>query len=515
MTLSPAPEDFRKNFESGKSQLVWQWTAADFDTPVSAYLKLCNDKPYGFLLESVEGGAVLGRYSAIGLAPDLFWRCRSGKAEISGNGKDWQPVKGDALPSLKEAIKGSRIEMVDSDLPPMAASGLFGYLGYGMIRQVENIPDSNPDELNIPDSIMIRPTVMVIFDNVRNMACLVTTVREHARDKSTGADQARKAYDAAAARIQAAAQALEKNIPAGRSSNETALTLPLAPNSNLTRENYHGMVRQAVEYINAGEIFQVVPSQRFSIPFDLPSFDLYRTLRRLNPSPFLFHLNFGDFALVGSSPEILVRVRSGMVTIRPIAGTRKRGATAAEDKALAEDLLADPKECAEHLMLLDLARNDVGRVAKTGTVNVTDRFSIEYYSHVMHIVSNVEGQLRDDRDSIDALFSGFPAGTVSGAPKIRAMEIIDELEPVRRSFYAGCIGYLSGHGDIDTCIALRTALVKDGHVYIQAGGGVVADSDPEAEYQESCNKARALIRAAEMAVEEAQVKRKPALKAQS
>lgn len=268
--------------------------------------------------------------------------------------------------------------------------------------------------------------------------------------------------------------------------------------SNVTQAQYHDMVRKAVEYIHAGDIFQVVPSQRFSMDFDLPSFQLYRTLRRLNPSPFLFHLRMDDFALVGSSPEILVRVRNDNVAIRPIAGTRKRGRTTAEDKALAEDLLSDPKERAEHLMLLDLARNDIGRVAETGSVNVTDRFIIEFYSHVMHIVSHVEGQLRPDCHPLDALFSGFPAGTVSGAPKIRAMEIIDELEPVRRGFYAGCIGYLSGCGDVDSCITLRTGLVKDGKLYVQAGGGVVADSDPEFEYQESCNKAQAVLSAAKL-----------------
>jgi anthranilate synthase component 1 len=272
------------------------------------------------------------------------------------------------------------------------------------------------------------------------------------------------------------------------------------PISNVTRAYYHEMVERAKEYIRAGDIFQVVPSQRFTVPFELPSFSLYRALRRLNPSPFLFHLDFDDFAIVGSSPEILVRLRDDTVTVRPIAGTRPRGGSRAEDEALKADLLADPKELAEHLMLLDLGRNDVGRVAKIGTVKVTEKQNVELYSHVMHIVSNVEGTIRDDMDAVDALIAGFPAGTVSGAPKIRAMEIIDELEPERRSFYAGAVGYLSADGDMDTCIALRTALVKDGKMYVQAGGGVVADSDPEAEYQESRNKAMALIRAAEEAV---------------
>ena len=488
---SPGFDSFKSRYDAGESQLVWRWIAADLDTPVSAWLKLCHGKAYSFLLESVEGGAVLGRYSAIGLDPDLFWRCEKGKAEISADNKSWKKQTGPALDSLKAAVKDSHIARIEEDMPPMAASGLFGYMGYDMIRLVEDIPDENPDELGIPDGLMIRPTMMVIFDNVRSMACVATPVRG-----KTG--PARAAYDAAVKKIDAAIATLQDNLPAAALRAETELTAPLAVTSNLSREKYHGIVKQAVEYIRAGDIFQVVPSQRFTTPFDLPPLELYRSLRRLNPSPFLFFLNFDNFALVGSSPEILVRVRKGMVTIRPIAGTRKRGATAIEDKELADELLADPKERAEHLMLLDLARNDVGRVAETGTVNVTDQFTIEHYSHVMHIVSNV--------DSLDALFAGFPAGTVSGAPKIRAMEIIDELETIRRGFYGGCVGYLDGSGDVDTCIALRTALVKDGKLYMQAGGGVVADSDPEAEYQETINKSRAILRAAEMAVEAAQEK---------
>lgn len=498
MTDIPDFESFRKNFEDGRSQLVWQWITSDLDTPVSAYLKLAYDKPYSFLLESVEGGAVLGRYSAIGLNPDLYWRYADGKTETSPDSLSWTASDQPTLSSLRQVLKESRIENVDSTLPPMAASGLFGYMGYDMVRLVENIPDNNPDELCIPEGLMVRPTIMVIFDNVRHMALVTTPVRSTAQNS---AETAQEAYDKALARIHETAETLRAPVPALKA--QTKLQLPLKESANLSREEYHSIVNRVSEYIKAGDIFQAVPSQRFSLPFDLPSFELYRALRRINPSPFLFHLNFGDFSLVGSSPEILVRVRDGLVTIRPIAGTRKRGKTPMEDKALAEDLMADPKERAEHLMLLDLARNDVGRVAEIGTVTVTDQFTIEYYSHVMHIVSNVVGKLRADMDSLDALFAGFPAGTVSGAPKIRAMEIIDEQEPVKRSFYGGSVGYLDGYGDIDTCIALRTGLVKDGRLYVQAGGGVVADSDPEFEYQECRNKARALIRAAEMAVEAA------------
>lgn len=490
MTYLPAFEDFEKNFADGKSQLVWQWVPADMETPVSAFLKLCHDKPYSLLLESVEGGATLGRYSAIGLDPDLIWRYDGTDVFVNDEKQSHKPLE-----SLRTELKACKIDIVDSSIPPMGPSGLFGYMGYDCIRLIEDIPDDNPDELNIPESIMMRPTIMVVFDNVKNMMCVVTPVHH-------SGDNAQDVYDAAVKRVSDILAKLEDGLESKKA--KTALSAPLEVSSNMKPEQFHDMVEKAVEYIHAGEIFQGVLSQRFSVDFDLPAFDLYRSLRRLNPSPFLFFINFDGFSLVGSSPEILVRLRDGTVTIRPIAGTRKRGKDEAEDKALVEDLLADPKERAEHLMLLDLGRNDIGRVADISTVEVTDQFTVEYYSHVMHIVSNVEGKIKDGLDSIDALFAGFPAGTVSGAPKVRAMEIIDELEPTRRSFYAGCVGYLDGNGDLDTCIALRTALVKDGKVYVQAGGGVVADSTANFEYQESKNKAQAVIAAAEDAIARAQ-----------
>jgi anthranilate synthase component 1 len=310
---------------------------------------------------------------------------------------------------------------------------------------------------------------------------------------------AKAAWELAGERLANTVRDFARSLPYRRERVDAEEPLP-APESNMTRAAFHDMVERAKAYIVAGDIFQVVPSQRFRVPFHLPPFTLYRALRRLNPSPFLFFGQFDDFAMAGSSPEILVRLRDGQVTVRPLAGTRKRGATPAEDTALAEELLSDPKELAEHLMLLDLGRNDVGRVAKIGSVRVTEQMVIENYSHVMHITSNVVGELDPRHDAMDALMAGFPAGTVSGAPKIRAMEIIDELEPERRGLYAGAVGYFGAGGDMDTCIALRTAVVKDGQMYVQAGGGVVADSDPETEYQESCNKARALIRAAEEAM---------------
>ncbi len=489
--MQPAFDTFKKHCNTGKTQLVWNWIPADLETPVSAYLKLCGERPYGFLLESVEGGANLGRYSIIGYAPDMIFRIRGNEVEVK-QGENWNAHPVPTLDFIRQTLADCAIDEQGSDLPPMAVSGLFGYLGYDMVRLVEDIPDTNPDDLGIPDGVMMRPTVLVIFDNVKNMMCVLTPVYESKGD-------AKKLYEQACGRVAAALDTLRGplEVPA----HQSKLKTPLPVSSNMTQAQYEGAVKRAVEYIRAGEIFQVVPGQRFSVDFDLPAFELYRSLRRLNPSPFLFHLAFEDFALVGSSPEILVRVRDNIVTIRPIAGTRKRGENETEDQALAEDLLADPKERAEHLMLLDLGRNDVGRVAKIGSVKVTEQFVIERYSHVMHIVSNVEGVLRDDLDIVDALFAGFPAGTVSGAPKVRAMEIIDELETSRRSYYGGAAGYFSGNGTLDTCIALRTALVKDGKVHVQAGAGVVADSKPNSEYQETVNKARAIISAAEKAIE--------------
>lgn len=491
---TPSLNAFQDYFDQGLTQLLWRWVAADLNTPVSAYLKLAKDQPYSLLFESVEGGAVLGRYSAIGLYPDMYWRCQGGVPEISLDSENWDRISESAIEHFKQLMNGSKLD-VTGNVPPMAASGLFGYFGYGMINLVEDIPNSNPDPLEIPQAIMIRPTIMVIFDNVKQMACIATPVRVTAENTAIPANEI---YSEALARIDSIIEGLRAPLPAPAARSE--LKLPLEISSNMARSQFYDAVEKAKEYIRAGDIFQVVPSQRFNVPFDLPPIELYRSLRRLNPSPFLFLVNTPDFALVGSSPEILVRVREGEVTIRPIAGTRKRGATPAEDKALAEDLLNDPKERSEHLMLLDLGRNDVGRVSQIGTVKVTEQFVIENYSHVMHIVSNVTGEIRPDVDPLDALFAGFPAGTVSGAPKIRAMEIIDELEPEKRSFYGGCVGYFDGNGNVDTCITLRTGLVKDGKLYVQAGAGIVADSDLESEYQETVNKARALIQAAEDAL---------------
>ena len=493
MQVLPAAADFERAYAAGRPQVVWTRLVADLETPVSAMLKLANGRPNSFLLESVEGGAIRGRYSFIGFAPDLVWRCFGDKAEVNRDALNpksrFAPCPGGAVKALRAIERESRIDLPEG-LPPMAA-GLVGYMAYDFVRMVERLPDNNPDPLKVPDGVFLRPTVMAVFDRLEDSISVITPVRP-----APGVD-ARTALAAATERLAAVERDLAKSLP--HRSTVDAAPHAIEPASNMTREQFHGVVRKAVDYIKAGDAFQIVPSQRFKFPFALPPIALYRALRRLNPSPFLFILDFGDFSVVGSSPEILVRVRDGKVTIRPLAGTRKRGATPDEDKALEKDLLADPKELAEHLMLLDLGRNDVGRVAKVGTVKVTEQFIVERYSHVMHIASNVEGDLDPAFDAIDALLAGFPAGTVSGAPKVRAMEIIDELEPERRGVYAGCIGYFGADGEMDTCIALRTAVIKDQTMYVQSGVGVVADSDPETEYQESCNKARALIRAAEEA----------------
>jgi anthranilate synthase component 1 len=495
-TVSPSKDAFTQNFQHGLSQLVWTTCPADLDTPVSAVLRLKEEGKPIFLLESVEKGEIRGRYSVIGLMPDVIWRCKGNKAEMAFcetmDESQFKPCKEDALTSFRNLYEASKIDTPEG-LPPMA-EGLIGYMGYDMVKLMETLPDSKPDAIGIPDSCFMRPKVMVIFDAVTDRIFIITTI--WADNNRTSADAA---YDAAKKRIKYVLERLSAAVPPPPKKAFSAVKISDFT-SNTTRKHYDEMIDQAREYIKAGDIFQVVLSQRFSAPFDLPPFSLYRALRQLNPSPFLFYLSFGDFTLVGSSPEILVRLRDGEVTIRPIAGTRKRGRDRAEDEMLAKDLLSDPKEISEHLMLLDLGRNDVGRVAKIGTVRTTQQMTIENYSHVMHIVSNVIGEIDSKFDALSALIAGFPAGTVSGAPKIRAMEIIDELEPERRSFYAGCIGYFSGSGNMDTCIALRTGLIKDGKLYVQAGGGIVAESDAEGEYQESLNKARALMRAAEEAV---------------
>jgi anthranilate synthase component I len=491
-SVEPSRDQVLAALGEGRAQLVWTRRISDLETPVSALLKLGSDAPGTFLLESVQGGDWRGRYSMIGMDPDLVFRVKDGVAASSAGGfadADFTPMALDPLAALRAVVKASEAT-IPAGLPPPSA-GLFGYLAYDMIRYVERLPGGAPDPMGLPDALLVRPRIVAVFDNVASEITFVTVARP-GRDAATEYADAVRRLENVLARIDAPLAAQTPQAPSPRAE----------PTSNTPVETYKANVERAREYCRAGDIFQVVPSQRFSAPLKESPLALYRALRRINPSPFLFYLAFDGYALVGSSPEILVRVRDGVVTVRPIAGTRPRGKTPAEDAANEEDLLADAKERAEHLMLLDLGRNDVGRVAVTkrqsnsGGVRVTSSFAIERYSHVMHIVSNVEGKLRPDLDAIDALFAGFPAGTVSGAPKVRAMEIIDELEPHRRGIYGGGVGYISAAGDLDTCIALRTGVVKDGVLHVQAGGGVVLDSDPQLEWEETVHKAQALFRAA-------------------
>ena len=495
MPLTPDFTSFEKAYDAGQNQVVYNRLVADLDTPVSLMLKLAQAQKDSFMLESVTGGEIRGRYTVIGMKPDLIWQCHGAASRINRHARfeadAFEPMEGTPLTTLRQIIDESRIELPD-DLPAIAA-GLFGFLGYDMIRQVEHLPNVNPDPLGLPDAMMMRPSVVVVVDGVKDEITVVSPVW------GNSGQTARAAYNQAAERVMDAIRDLDRPAPSNPIITNAANSVS-EPVSNTTKDEYFGMVEKAKDYIRAGDIFQVVPSQRWTQDFALPPFALYRALRRTNPSPYMFFFNFGGFQVIGASPEILVRVKDKEVTIRPIAGTRPRGATPAADKAFEEDLLADPKELAEHLMLLDLGRNDVGRVAKVGTVNPNEQFIIERYSHVMHIVSNVIGELSDDHDALSALLAGLPAGTVSGAPKVRAMEIIDELEKEKRGVYGGGVGYFSANGEMDICIALRTAVTKDEKLYIQAGGGVVYDSDPEAEFEETVNKSKALRQAAKDAI---------------
>ena len=489
--LSNAGDAFDR-LTDGRPALVWRRIIADTQTPVGAAAKLIEDGRGDFLLESVEGGEVRGRYSLLGLAPDLIFRASGQRAEIN---RQWPSDRAAfencdraTLPALRALVAECRIDVPDG-LPP-ALSVLVGYFGYETIGLVEKLPEKAADSLNLPDMLFVRPTVLLVFDKLTEELFAVAPIWNADGDP-------RRALDEAYHRIEDALDRLDHPHPS------KTVDEPIAGRrieSSIKPEDYAAMVARAKAYIEAGDVFQVVLAQRFSTAFPLPPFALYRALRRVNPSPFLYFLDMPGFALVGSSPEILVRVRDGEVTVRPIAGTRPRGHDEASDARTRAELLADPKERAEHLMLLDLGRNDVGRVAERGSVSVTDSFGVEKYSHVMHIVSNVTGKLAAPYDAIDALFAGFPAGTVSGAPKVRACEIIAELEPEARGAYAGGVGYFAPDGSIDSCIVLRTGVVKEGTLHVQAGAGIVADSVAAYEQRECEAKAGALFAAAEEAI---------------
>ena len=489
--LLPNYKDFVIAFQKQKNQVVYQRLSADLDTAVSLMIKLNKNKKNSFLLESVTGGEIKGRYSVIGMDPDLVWECygQASQVKIKNSKKfsKFTSCTNKPLVALRELITETKIDFPKS-LPQMSA-GLFGYLGYDMIRLVENLPNINPDILKLPDAVMIRPQTIIIIDGVKSEIIIVCPVwtGKH-RDPEL-------AYQSSVKRIQKIIKKMRLTITHSSINAHSKISNKQAK-SNVTKNEYLKTIKRATEYILNGDIFQVVPSQRWSQPFTLPPFSLYRALRRTNPSPYMFYFDLGKYQVVGASPEILVKVKDKRVTIRPIAGTRPRGKTLEEDTFYENDLLNDQKERSEHLMLLDLGRNDVGKVSKIGTVKPTEQFVIEKYSHVMHIVSNVEGELDDSHDALAALLSGLPAGTVSGAPKVRAMEIIDELETEKRGVYGGGIGYFGASGEMDICIALRTGVIKDGTLYIQAGGGIVHDSDPEDEFTETVNKSKALLSAA-------------------
>lgn len=478
----------RRALQGGKPALVWQKIIADTQTPVGIASKLIEPKRGDFLLESVEGGKTRGRYSLIGLKPDLVFKAKGKEAWIN---KEWQDdsrafrsCNTSSINALRELEQACRLD-VPNELPPTLAC-LVGYFGFETVCLVEKVPETASSELNLPDMLFVRPTVILIFDGLTDTLYAVTPIWS-AKDADLAIEKAQNTINGIFSKIAEPKERVDL-------SHHHLEDMNLRP--VIDENHYKTMVTRAKEYINAGDVFQVVLAQRFTCPFPLPPIELYRALRRINPSPFLYFLDFPEFSLVGSSPEILVRVRDEEVTIRPIAGTRPRGNNSTQDIEHEKSLLEDPKENAEHLMLLDLGRNDVGRVATKGTVEVTESFKVERYSHVMHIVSNVQGKLDTKFDAVDAMLAGFPAGTVSGAPKIRACEIIAEIEPETRGPYAGGVGYFSPDGSLDSCIVLRTAIVKDNVMHVQAGAGIVADSNPEYELQECRAKAGALIAAA-------------------
>ncbi len=490
----PQEEEFKALAGTGNLIPVWREILADLETPVSAFIKLGQGK-FSYLLESVEKGEQLGRYSFLGSDPVLVFKSRGERIEIIRQGKsEILRVEKNPLDALKKIMAGYKT--VNSAELPRFSGGAVGYVGYDIVRFWEEIPEKNRDDLSLPDSLFMLSHTLIIFDHINHTIKVVSYALLDGKESPQMAYQkAKREIDGVIRKLRQPSASLlhgERKEKKKEIANEKI-------ESNFTPDIFQSKVKKAKEYIRAGDIFQVVLSQRLKREVSASAFDIYRTLRSLNPSPYMYYLKCGDFEIVGSSPETLVRMEEEEITYRPIAGTRKRGKDGVEDELLAEELSVDPKEKAEHIMLVDLGRNDMGRVCKYGTVKVTELFSVEKYSHVMHLVSNVQGKLRKGMDQYDLLRACFPAGTVSGAPKVRAMEIIEELEPCRRGPYAGALGYFGFSGNMDTCIIIRTILIKDNIAYIQAGAGIVADSEPESEYEETLNKARALIKAIEIA----------------
>jgi anthranilate synthase component 1 len=485
--IQPDFKTFMRLAREGNLIPVYDTFTADLLTPVGAHLRIARQSKYSFLLESVEGGENIARYTFTGANPDEVFRARGTKCAIESAGRVQRTVENpiELLRKLTSRYRPVRVP----GLPPLIG-GAIGYFAYDMVRLIENIPASGADELGLDDCVMMFYRGLVVFDHVRHRVWVIQNVF------TEGKGSLRQKYDAAAREIRRTRAKLEGPLPRAP---KTKTLRPLRIKSNFTRPQYLAAVNKAKSYIRAGDIFQVVPSQRFSAQTSADPFEIYRALRVVNPSPYLYFLKLGDVSVVGSSPEMLVKVQNRKVSYRPIAGTVPRGRTESEDQTFEKNLLADPKERAEHIMLVDLGRNDLGRVCEYGSVTVDQLMFVERYSHVMHLVSSLSGKLREGLDCFDALMACFPAGTVSGAPKIRAMQIIDELEPTRRGIYAGAILYLDFSGNLDSCIALRTLVAKNGRAYIQAGGGVVADSVPAREYQETVNKARAIVSALEIA----------------
>jgi len=483
----PTLEDFREKALTSNIVPVYREILADTDTPVSAFLKIDSGGD-AFLLESVEGGEKWGRYSIIGTEPRKVVRSR-GRTIETVTPEGVETAEGDPIEAFKEVM--ASYECADVEGLPRFFGGAIGYMGYDMVRHIERLPDTTPADLGVYDMLFVFTDTVLVFDNVDHKVKVVVNAR-------TGDRNPEEVYRESVEKIERMVDTLRNGSVPNR---EVVRHEPPEVTSNFDRADYLRAVDETKEYIYSGDIIQAVLSQRFSTPLEVDSFDIYRALRVVNPSPYMFYLRLGDLTLVGSSPEILVRVEDGEVAVRPIAGTRKRGRDEEEDKALEKDLLADPKELAEHIMLVDLGRNDVGRVAEPGTVRVDQLMNVERYSHVMHIVSNVKGLLKKDADTFDAFRACFPAGTLTGAPKIRAMEIIEEFEPCKRGVYGGSIGYVGYDGNLDMCIAIRTLVIKDGMVHVQAGAGIVADSVPEKEFEETENKARGMLKAVAVAME--------------
>ncbi|OPY13326.1 MAG: Anthranilate synthase component 1 [Syntrophus sp. PtaB.Bin001] len=497
---TPDYETFQKLANEGNLIPLYREILADIETPVSVFMKL-RDQPYAFLLESVEGGEKWGRYTFLGADPRLVFRVRGPEVVIEEQGKMLRyDHQGDPIRFLKEILQ--RYSPVFVEGLPRFYGGAVGFLGYEMVRYFERLPNSTENDLCTDEAVFLITDTLILFDRVRHTIKVVACVHvDGEQSLDTLYQEAIRKIDAMIALLQAPAETAEGKVPTPTSVNFTA---------NMTPEAFRNGVVRAKEYIRNGDIIQVVLSQRFSAEAHPDPIDLYRAIRFINPSPYLFFLKMKDLILIGSSPEVMVRLEEGIVELKPIAGTRPRGKTEQEDRRLADELLEDPKERAEHVMLVDLGRNDLGRIARTGSVQVTQLMVIERYSHVMHIVSSIQAQLDDGRDAFDVLKATFPAGTLTGAPKIRAMEIIDELEPARRGPYGGAVGYFSFTGNMDLCITIRTMMLKEGKIYIQAGAGIVADSDPETEYRETVNKAAGMRQAVEMAMSGFEIRRRPA-----